>query len=571
MMIATCVALCLALSLGAAAPQNQEKAPAARALSVLSLQPFTAPGEAMPAPPFGTLMTTPTGEHALIYQREEPQFPGERVLELLRQLHQKESEDGSLDMRFAGGLLMLLAPAPLGKQIDAELHDLLAVVGRPIELDLAVYAWEGPLPGTVLGADEAAKTLAGRPTLAHGLATTRSSICAAFDQLRWSRYVRTAEAEVAQKASTSGPVVNAFAEGLAALVEPHALVDRDDVVLFAQFALGQRREVATLATGVADRPSLDFPRLDSAFGAVAACVPNGGALLVPLGGHPQAGARMLLALTVHAAPRPPMPGSVAALPIGALTSNALTQMPPIPGLSIDLHAAETARTGDGSGPPLIEPGELLDLLRASAGNREGTTVEAEGGFAFVRGDDGARQSAAALLRALQDRMLANVELRCTAELREVEGGGALAAATGAGTAVFHDLALPCLPGRTSVLFRGREQTLIADQQIEIAQEAFAFVPSVVTLTSGLWLRARPAVVEGGVRPDLRAQWSHDAPPQQRRVEPQGMVMLTDTGRARFAVEQLLPAGADVVLGDAPVLALDGRSWRPTLRVRAQAK
>jgi hypothetical protein len=50
-----------------------------------------------------------------------------------------------------------------------------------------------------------------------------------------------------------------------------------------------------------------------------------------------------------------------------------------------------------------------------------------------------------------------------------------------------------------------------------------------------------------------------------------MVMLADTGQARFLRDQLLPPGADVVLGDAPVLALDGRSWRPTLRVRAQTK
>src|SRR5262249_23897710 len=148
-MIATCAALCLL----AAAPQNPDKAPqVARALTVLSLQPFTAPIEAVPVPPFGTLLTTtpPDGRPLIDAQESAPQFQGERVAELLRQLHDKESEDGSLDMRFAGGLLMLLAPAPLVKQIDAELHDLLAVVGRPIELDLAVYAWDGPLPGTVL-------------------------------------------------------------------------------------------------------------------------------------------------------------------------------------------------------------------------------------------------------------------------------------------------------------------------------------------------------------------------------------------------------------------------------------
>src|SRR5262249_58003244 len=113
------------------------------------------------------------------------------------------------------------------------------------------------------------------------------------------------------------PVVDAFAEGVAALVEPHALVDRDDVVLFAQFALGQRREVATLATGVADRPSLDFPRLDSAFGGVAACVPNGGALLVQLGGHPQAGAPPPPAPAPRPPPRPPRPRRAAPPPAPA--------------------------------------------------------------------------------------------------------------------------------------------------------------------------------------------------------------------------------------------------------------
>jgi hypothetical protein len=574
-MLAICLALCLSptglspTGLSPSVPQEPGKAQQPRELTMLSLQPFVTPREAVPVPPFDTLLASHGDGVDLIGASSQPQFETEYVNDLIRQLHGKEAEEGAFGLFTGGGGLLVLAPKELGRQIADELQQVIAAVGRPIELELAVYAWDGPPPRTVLAGDELGKTLAGRVALAHGTATTRSGVRAGIDQLRWSRYVRTSEGEVAQKASASRPVVDAFAEGVAALIEPHALVDRDDVALFAQFAIGQRREVVNMATGVADRPSLDFPRLDSAFGVVAATVPDGGALLVPLSGHAQAGARLLLVLTVHAGARAPGPASVSVLPVSALLTSAATRMPRIRGLATPL-ADERGGADDPAGAPIAED-LLLELLQASGGNREAATIQIAGGFAFVRGDDATRRAAPALLRTLQDRWLANVELRCTADLREVDGSSAFAAPAGAGTVVLHDVALACLPGHVSVLFRGVEQSLLTDQMIEIAQEATGLVPVVQTAASGLWLRARPALADGGVRPDLLLQFVHSSPPAPRRVEPQGMVMLADTGQARFLRDQLLPPGADVVLGDAPVLALDGRSWRPTLRVRAQTK
>src|SRR5262249_9203882 len=155
------------------------------------------------------------------------QFGEDHVHSLLHLLHGTAMDDGSMQDRIEGSRLFLLAPPALHEQVRSELRELLGAVGRPIELEVAVYAAEGTPPATVLAPGEAAAALTGRTPLCRSSATVRSNKRLPFDQLRWSRYVHSIGIEVAQKSSVPVPQGNAFAEGLAAVVEVHSLANSE--------------------------------------------------------------------------------------------------------------------------------------------------------------------------------------------------------------------------------------------------------------------------------------------------------------------------------------------------------
>src|SRR5262249_17982306 len=160
------------------------------------------------------------------------------------------------------------------------------------------------------------------------------------------------------------------------------------IVLYAQFALGQRRRVDPTATGVADHPTIDLPQLETAFGAAAARLRSGGTMLVPLGGHALGGARLVLAL----APRYPPPrgagrGGLAALPVAALTSPALvaSTLRVIERTDFTEPAAPaTVESHDPNGFSWLGRDVLTELLRESM-HEEAAGIDDAGGYLFVHG------------------------------------------------------------------------------------------------------------------------------------------------------------------------------------------
>ena len=557
------------------APQEPAAPAVPRTLEVVSLQPCCSPLPSPEPPPFGSLLTCMQGWNVnLLGEPDSSQFTGDHVQGLLQVLHGNEPDYGELQQRVEGDKLFLLASSALQERLRAELRAVRATVERPIAIQAAVYALADALPPTIVAPAAAAAVLPEGSAICESRAVTRSNARVAFDQLRWSRYVRDVDVEVAQKANIAGPVQDAFAEGLRVVVEPHALAGSEDIVLYAQFALGQRRRVDATATGVADHPTIDLPQLESAFGAVAARVPSGGAMLVPLGGHAQGGARLVLALAArYPTPRGTDHGAFAMLPVSALTSAALAtnalHIGERPTVGVDIGpTGPIQESREPSGFSWLSQGLLVELLRGSVHEEDAHLEDPAGGWLFVRGSRETIAAVGAALQALQDRLLVNVEARCTVDLREVDGGGPFAAASPNGAATtLHDIALPTLAGREAVVFRGLEQAVIRTQVPEIAQEAFALDPVVETLQGGVWLRVRPVPEPDGVQTDLFVQLAHNSPTTERFLKPAGMLMLSDTAAARFERNCVLPPGRDVVLGNGPVLTLDGKHWRPSVRVQ----
>jgi hypothetical protein len=389
--------------------------------------------------------------------------------------------------------------------------------------------------------------------------------------MRWARYVRQANVEVAQDQSISNPVLAMFGEGLGAVVGVHSLADSEDLALFVQFVCGQRRSVDAVATGVANQPNLDLPTVDTAFGTASARVPSGGSMQIVLRGTPGSGARVVLTVQArYAAPRAGTsdPGGVAVLPVSALTSAALRRHYPIPDgkpLLGDNHAAWEAE-GEENG--VLESGQLADIVREAVGDDEGASAEVVSGHLLVAGSPQTRQTALATVRQLQDRLLRNTVMRCSAELEEVDGSSPFAPAVPNGQRLrLHDVALPSLPGRRAFVFRGIERNAVRTMLSEIAQGASSMSPFVEALRAGVWLSFCVPDDAAGDMIDAQTQLDHLTPAVLRTFPAGGVAHLADVASLRAVQVEALPLDRPVAVATGTAIQLEGRRWRPALLLR----
>lgn len=563
----------LTLALHLLPAQQDPQAPPQRSLETFSLRPFVAADHEPQLPPFGTLL--PSLHEAEVYEVDllgwppGSQFEEDHVRHLFELLHGEALEDGRLELAVHGDRLSVDTDPERLAAVRAQLRALRTAMGRPIEIEARLYAaGDGPLPAPVLDAAAARDLAAGHRLLWRSSATTRSNRRAVFDALRWSRYVRDVNVEVAQNSKLANPVLGSWAEGLRIACTVHSLAGSEDLVLCVQFAAGQRREVQTVSPG-GTHPGIDLPRLATAFGACGARLPQASALVVALDGHRDAGDRFLLVLSPrHPTPRPDERiGDLSVLPVSALTHRALLHEWALPEARPQLHEnqAELQIEEDESRQcGRIDADELLELMHRCAGDEdELARVTLGGGFAFVRSER-AGAAVAELLQGLQERLVRTVALRCSVAAEETATADPLAPpAEGGAASVRHDVALPCLAGRNAMLFRGLEANVVRTQVPEIAQDAGILKPVIENLQDGLWLRVCPTIDEGAIDCDLAVQVTQQSPAVTRQLVPGGMMMLTDTTAARF-VRQLRCQGQPVELGRGSTFAHGGRHWRPVV-------
>ena len=129
----------------------------------------------------------------------------------------------------------------------------------------------------------------------------------------------------------------------------------------------------------------------------------------------------------------------------------------------------------------------------------------------------------------------------------------------------HEVALPCLAGRTSILFRGIEQNAIQTLECEIAQETSILSPTVDRQSSGLWVIACPSSEKDGIDCDMTLQFTYQNPIERRALTPSGMLMLNQSSTVRAQPRQRFTEQPLEVASGA-TLTLDGRFWRPHLMV-----
>lgn len=542
----------LTLGLSLALPMPQGQAPVTE---VLPLQHLLGGHATASLPPWRTLLRHPGQDDRtpdLLGLGEEPTvLTTDGALDLLRDLHNEAVAAGKLHLEPLGTGLLAIGEATEIAKVRERLRLAAPLLARPVQIEFAVWdAADRETPNPVLSAAEFTRFFANLTPVSRGTATTRHGAAVALERLRWTRYVRDLDAEVAQKQSMTRPVTEQFGEGGHAVVRAFSLLAADEFAVHVQFAAAQRRGVVrTLQTGMAGAADLELPLLETDCGAFSGRIGNGGALAVTLRGHAAAGGQRIV--TVRVSSRTPPANSVqdglGIFPCAALTTSSLSQLP-----GLDDGAGHS---GEPSGAEAHIPIEsLLDFVRSNLGaETDGLGLRGGGGFLFASGPGPTLARIEGLLRGLQDRCVRNATVRSTGTL-----------ALDAAAASLHELTAPTLVGRGLSLARHLETNFLADVWATIAQEASTLDPGVELLQSGCAFTAVVTPTDEGMHLRLQLIDRHAVVPQARSIMPGGVLMTPEIALTRASHDGAVANGQPIEHGDGPNVNLDGRAYRSVL-------
>lgn len=546
---------------------QQDKPPVSE---VFSLQHLIGNDPGQATPPWGSLLRRMEQPQCDMLGAAEPTegFSADDAIGLLRELESDALENARLEVIGVGDSLVAAGDPAVVARLREHVKAATQLLARPLQIEFAV--WDGTdreTPAAFLGPADFGRFAANRTPLWRSIATTRHGRAVALERMRWSRYVRDIDVEIAQKQTMSYPVTNQHADGGHAVVRPHLLTGSDEVVLHVQFAVAQRRGVVrSLQTGMTGASDIDLPALETAYGVCSGRVPNGGALAVTLRGNPATGGQLVL--TVRVTGRTPPAGApmqdLGLYPCGAITTQALLQsVEPPPDRDPDEVSPGESHEGFGHLPEDI----LVQFLRAGLGadgDADGVSVRCKAGYVVVRGPTQLLAKVETLMRGLQDRLLRNATVVHRAPMSTADASGA------PGTSMLHELALPTLLGRELIVARCLETNIVADIFAEIAQEAGILNPKIDVLQSGSWLRARLSPLGDAMSVRLLVQDRYAPLPTARSVMPGGGVLMpTEAGKSLAAHDGIVANGQAIEHGDGPAVNLEGRAWRSSLATTIQ--
>lgn len=548
---------CLPPALGLAPLAQQPQA----VTEVLAIKHLVGPPPTVAPPPWDTLLTLPRDPVDLLATAQsDGSLSPDLVLELLGQLSATALEQNLLHLAAIDDTVFATGAATEVGRVREHLRTLGGAIARPLQIEIGLWdATDRESPPAVLTAADYARFAGSRPRLWHSVAVTRHAQAVDLEQMRRTQYVRRIEGEVAQKATLSHPVLDAFGEGGHAVVRAHALVGGDEYAVHAQLAIGQRRGVVrTLQTGMVGAAELELPTLESTFVACSGRIGNGGALAATLRGVPHGGGQVVVTIRVScgAPPAPAANAGIAVFPCSALTDPSLLERTRPRADSWDPASDTDTLPGFGR----LETDQLVGFLQAGLGEDSGAlgALHAAGGFVLAVGPAEALVRLELLLRGLQDRLVRNATVTHQAALQPTDAGDSQPGP------VLHELVLPTLLGREVTARRCLETSTVAALGVNIAQEASALQPEVRTLQFGCLLQARVVPADAGAQLDLSIRSEHGALPQARGVMPGGGVLMPfEMARTTARHHGVAANGQSIVHGDGPAVTLDGRAFRST--------
>jgi len=488
------------------------------------------------------------------------------IFDVLQTIEEEALDEGHLSLTPVGDNLLAFGEAERVRGVVKRIDEATQILARPLQIEFAVWdATSRETPAAVLTAEDYQRFAANRQPMWRSIAAGRAGHAVTLRNMTWTRYVRTLEVEVAQKQTMSRPETERFAEGAHAAVRAHPLIDSDEFALHVQFVAGRPRGVLrSIQTGLPGAADIELPRLETSFGACSGRIQNGGALAVTLRGHASGGGQLILTMRA-VSPQPPAELSderTALLPVGAITSGALTQTASVPNLfEHEEEAIDYEREGIYGRIPPDQLVQLAESIIDATDQDSPWMVRFADDHLFVMAAPTSVRQIKAAIRRLQDQTVRNVQLQHVALLgpQQQDDGGRLDGP------LLHELTLPTLLGREFAAVRIHETNVLAHVHVEIATEAGILAPGLDVLQSGAWLRGRAIPGVGGMHLDLDLQVA-DAPiPPMRSVMPGGGVLMPTTiTTTRRKHDGFVANGQTIDHGDGPTVLIEGRGYSSTL-------
>lgn len=545
--------------------QQQPQEPDRGVLEIIPLQQFCSEQPRIVPPLWTTAMAQPydgdDGVDLLGVTSRSVQFDPSAVADFLQELNEEALSENQVALDVDGDSIVILGDSATIAALRKQVRDLSRVVGRPIEIEVAFWRpADGDPDSTILSRADYERLAASRRPAWRRTTTSRSSVPVALDSSRWTRYVSDVAVEIASKSAISRPQTDAFFEGSHVVVLPHALVG-GEFAAHVQFAWAERMgPVQRVTTGIPESAQLDAPSVASVCGGFSGRVDEGGALCVTMNGDESCGASGLLTvrLSSQTLPASPETAGVGIFPISALTTPALNGRvapPPSTGGMLDPRDFEVHVGDNEGGFGYFERDRLLDLVISSLDDDEQSTTSLRtgGGHLVVHGAGDVIARVGTMLQALEDRLLATVTVDHRIDLE--------AGAADRSPPPLHHLMAPTLLGRYVTLARRAETTVIADLNVEVAEDSRAVDPTVRLLQFGCWLRARVVAHDDRAHLALLAQMHHCTLPEARQVQPAGSLSLTEVASQRIAHDAVLVGPQTIPHGDGPIVDVRGEKHR----------
>ncbi len=569
---------CLCQAPGGAVPAGGAPQGAERVLASFPLREIVGGSQGITPPLVGSFLGFEMGPsvQGLIEEGRSSRIAVDELVELIGRHIDPEGESEGFRLDLDGQSLVISgSPAQVaaGREVVRFLESQIA---RSVQVSATVYEVNA---GVRIEAKLAAGELKGLARDWRKLWTASSVVhcgdSVVLSKERWTRYVADVDVEVAQKASISDPSCFRMFEGVRVVVEPHALVGEDSLVVFSQFALGQRRgRISSIATSVRDQPSIQFPISETNNGCMSGRVEDGGTLLFASRGASAAGSNLVLAVTTSFIGRASQrKGQTGVYPVSALVSKSFTRRVDVDTKNgalqiIPLVAKQVAKRPYGS----FDRSRLEDFLYRALSDRldndESVAVSLAGKFFVVRGDEAFHKRVREVLENLEKRSLKTVLVHATTTATELSRATMDLwgeAETKAVSMPWHQLSFPALLGRPHYAIRGVERAAIVDYAVEIAQAKAIANPVVEPVFSGVLVSLSAYAMADAVGTDLKVELSQVAPLERHALEGSqaGDLYLPETSRVSLGHKGRVTLDQVRSLGDGPKLTIDGQKTLST--------
>ncbi|MFT4513402.1 MAG: hypothetical protein ACI91B_002104 [Planctomycetota bacterium] len=484
------------------------------------------------------------------------------IVETLYGFAAEELDEERLFLQPIDNNLLVIGEPQLVARVGKYINEAAGILARPMQVELCVWdAADREACGSILDKMAFADFTANRTPMWRAVSTTNAGQPLIIENMKWSRYVRGIEIEVAQKKTMSSPATDRYGEGGSAMVRAYSLIGSSDFAVHMQFAVGNRHGVVnTLQTGMPGAPDIELPRLESFFGTCSGRIPNGGALAASMLGNAVSGGQITVTLRVLSSdsPQPLTDKRAALIPVGALISEGLNYQAALPNVHSDSNELSIEQESSFGRIPSDNLQDLIAGVLAAADEEGEHEIKIGGGYLYIRASQQAIERARQLLQSLQNDMIRNVEIRHTAELHTLpEEAGSKATPS-----MLHSLTLPTLLGREAAVYRLHETNIVANIFVEVAPEAGSIAPSMQLLQSGAWFRARAVPIGEALHASLDLLSVIAPIPAMRSVMPGGGVLMqAQVSSTRLDYGGILQSGTAIDHGDGPRVTLEGRAYR----------